>query len=313
MSRPLEPLGPDRSRLRARTSEVVADDHRSRAERVANWVDRALRPGGLAPRRALLGALLSMATICAIDVLTGDVFRLEALYVFPIVSVALHCQRRVDVVVTIVVAVALQAIGQSVEGEPMITRAIDSGVAVAASLLAVALARTLRRHYHASEERAATDALTGLPNRRAFDAVLEAEIDVRRRHGGTFSLALIDLDRFKALNDTQGHAAGDLALRLVSDTLSARVRASDAAARIGGDEFAVLLRNAPARDSDRIRDTLVSAIDLRLERAGFAVTASCGLVTFEKPPASAAVALEEADRAMYAVKAAHGRARGALA
>jgi hypothetical protein len=139
---------------------VVADDHRSRAERVANWVDRALRPGGLAPRRALLGALLSMATICAIDVLTGDVFRLEALYVFPIVSVALHCQRRVDVVVTIVVAVALQAIGQSVEGEPMITRAIDSGVAVAASLLAVALARTLRRHYHASEERAATDALT---------------------------------------------------------------------------------------------------------------------------------------------------------
>jgi diguanylate cyclase (GGDEF)-like protein len=211
------------------------------------------------------------------------------------------------------VAVALQAIGQSVEGEPMITRAIDSGVAVAASLLAVALARTLRRHYHASEERAATDALTGLPNRRAFDAVLEAEIDVRRRHGGTFSLALIDLDRFKALNDTQGHAAGDLALRLVSDTLSARVRASDAAARIGGDEFAVLLRNAPARDSDRIRDTLVSAIDLRLERAGFAVTASCGLVTFEKPPASAAVALEEADRAMYAVKAAHGRARGALA
>jgi diguanylate cyclase (GGDEF)-like protein len=92
----------------------------------------------------------------------------------------------------------------------------------------------------------------------------------------------------------------------VSDTLSARVRASDAAARLGGDEFIVLLRNAPARDVERIRETLVSAIDRRLEGAGFAVTASCGVATFEAPPASAALALEKADRAMYAVKATHG-------
>ena len=313
MHRSLEPLAPDPLRPRARESEAAAGRAPAAAERVANWVDRALRPGGLEPRRALIGALVSMAAIFAIDVLTDDRFRLDALYVFPIASVAMHCQRRADVLVAIVVAVALQAIGLRVGDDPLITRVIDSGVAIAASLLALALARTLRRHYQASEQRAVTDALTGLANRRAFDALLEAEIDVRRRHGGTFALALIDLDRFKALNDTRGHATGDLALRLVSDTLSARVRASDAAARLGGDEFAVLLRNAPARDSDRIRDTLVSAIDLRLERAGFSVTASCGVVTFEKPPASAAAALEEADRAMYAVKATHGGARGAVA
>lgn len=313
MNRSPEPLASDPSRPPIREPRTTAARGPAAAERVANWVDRALRPGGLAPRRALLGALLSMAAIFAVDLLTGDRFRLEALYVFPIASVALHCRRRADVAVSIVVAVVLQAIGLRVGDDAGITRVIDAGVAIAASLLAVALARTLRRHYQASEERAATDALTGLPNRRAFDAVLEAEIDVRRRHGGTFALALIDLDRFKALNDTQGHAAGDLALRLVSDTLSARVRASDAAARLGGDEFAVLLRNAPARDSDRIRDTLVSAIDLRLARAGFAVTASCGVVTFEKPPESAAAALEAADRAMYAVKATHGGTRGAVA
>jgi diguanylate cyclase (GGDEF)-like protein len=311
--RSLEPLAPDPSRPRACESEAAAGRAPAATERVANWVDRALRPGGLEPRRALIGALVSMAAIFAIDVLTDDRFRLEALYVFPIASVAMHCQRRADVVVAIVAAVALQAIGLRVGDDPVITRVIDSGVAIAASLLALALARTLRRHYQASEKRAGTDALTGLANRRAFDALLEAEIDVRRRHGGTFALALIDLDRFKALNDTRGHATGDLALRLVSDTLSARVRASDAAARLGGDEFAVLLRNAPARDSERIRDTLVSAIDLRLERAGFSVTASCGVVTFEKPPASSAAALEAADRAMYAVKVTHGGARGAVA
>lgn len=305
MRRSMEPFGPEPSHPGARGG---SSDRTSTpiVERLAAWVDRALRPGGLAPRRALLGALLSMTTIFAVDVLTGETVRLEALYVFPIASVALHCERRSDVVVAIVVAVVMQALGLRVQDETVLTRVVDSGVAVAASLLAVALARTLRRHYQASEERAATDALTGLPNRRAFDAVLEAEIDVRRRHGGAFSLALIDLDRFKALNDSMGHAAGDLALRLVSDTLSARVRASDAAARLGGDEFIVLLRNAPARDSERIRETLVSAIDLRLERAGFAVTASCGVATFETPPSSAALALEQADRAMYAVKATHG-------
>lgn len=319
MSVSMDPFGPNRSLSAAARVDrdgdpppPVTDRPVPAVDRLANWVDRALRPGGLAPRRALLGALLSMSAIFALDVLTGETVRLEALYVFPIASVALHCDRSMAVVVSIVVAVALQAIGLRVEDTTVFSRVLDTGVAVAASLLAVALARTLRRHYRASEERASTDVLTGLPNRRAFDTVLEAEIDVRRRHGGTFSLALIDLDRFKALNDTQGHAAGDLALRLVSDTLSARVRASDAAARLGGDEFAVLLRNAPARDGDRIRDTLVSAIDQRLSRAGFAVTASCGVVTFDQPPASAAAALEAADRAMYAVKATHGGTRGAM-
>jgi len=305
MSRSVEPVGPDLPPPRARGG-ATAGASIPVAERLAAWVDRALRPGGLAPRRALLGALLSMAAIFAADILTGEAVRLDALYVFPIASVALHCERLSHVVVAIVVAVAMQALGLSVQDETVLNRILDGGVAVAASLLAVALARTLRRHYQASEERAATDALTGLPNRRAFDAVLEAEIDVRRRHGGAFSLALIDLDRFKALNDSMGHAAGDLALRLVSDTLSARVRASDAAARLGGDEFIVLLRNAPARDVERIRETLVSAIDRRLEGAGFAVTASCGVATFEAPPPSAALALEKADRAMYAVKATHG-------
>jgi diguanylate cyclase (GGDEF)-like protein len=303
MSRSEHPLDPDDVHPAA-GGRVPASD------RLAAWIDRALRPGGLAPRRALLGALAAMGAIFAVDVFTGETVRLQSLYVFPIASVALHCDRRSDVALSIVIAIALQALGTTLRQEPALARVIDTGVALAASLLAVALA--LRRHYQASEQRAATDALTGLPNRRAFDAVLEAEIDVRRRHGGTFSIALIDLDRFKALNDTAGHAAGDLALRLVSDTLSARVRASDAAARLGGDEFVVLLRNATARDSDRIRDTLVSAIDLRLARAGFAVTASCGIATFDRPPASAAVALEAADRAMYAVKSARGVARGAV-
>jgi diguanylate cyclase (GGDEF)-like protein len=311
MSRSEHPLDPD-DLSPAAGGRVPGARPAPAADRLAAWIDRALRPGGLAPRRALLGALAAMGAIFAVDVFTGETVRLQSLYVFPIASVALHCDRRSDVALSIVIAIALQALGTTLRDAPALARVVDTGVALAASLLAVALARTLRRHYQASEQRAATDALTGLPNRRAFDAVLEAEIDVRRRHGGTFSIALIDLDRFKALNDTSGHAAGDLALRLVSDTLSARVRASDAAARLGGDEFVVLLRNATARDSDRIRDTLVSAIDLRLARAGFAVTASCGIATFDRPPASAAVALEAADRAMYAVKSARGVARGAV-
>lgn len=272
-------------------------------ERLVAWTDRTLRPGGIGERPALWGSLAAMGAIFAADAALGDAVRLEALYVFPIVAVALHCRQRAAVALAIAFAVVLQGAAASGNGTPMSLRMLDVAVAIAASLLAVGLARTVRRHFDASEERASTDALTGLPNRRAFDAVLEAELGIRRRHGGSFSLLMLDLDRFKALNDTAGHTAGDLALRVVSDTLRARVRASDAAARLGGDEFVVLLRQVSGADADRVRAGLVATIDRRLATAGFPVTASCGVATFDRPPPSAAAALALADQSMYARKA----------
>ncbi|MEI7446334.1 MAG: diguanylate cyclase, partial [Burkholderiales bacterium] len=208
MRRSLEPIAADPARTHTHGG-MAATAPSPAAERLAAWVDRGLRPGGLAPRRALLGALLSMAVIFGVDLLTGETVRLEALYVFPIASVALHCERRSDVVVSIVVAVALQSLGLGVHDAAVLTRVVDGGVAVAASLLAVALARTLRRHYRASEERAATDPLTGLPNRASVHEFVNGAI-ARGAGRDTFvALLFCDVDRFKLVNDSHGHGHGD--------------------------------------------------------------------------------------------------------
>ena len=100
-------------------------------------------------------------------------------------------------------------------------------------------------HHHNSRH----DALTGLPNRRAFDERLRAEIARVRRHGGALTLCLLDLDRFKQVNDTAGHGAGDQVLRAVAGHLQT-VRCEDAAHRIGGDEFGLILIAACATGAE---------------------------------------------------------------
>jgi diguanylate cyclase (GGDEF)-like protein len=106
----------------------------------------------------------------------------------------------------------------------------------------VQLAQRLR----AAEELAATDALTGLGNRRAFETQLSVEIAFSKRHRQPLSLLLLDIDHFKAINDEFGHPEGDRVLTYVAERLIASLRASDQAYRLGGEEFGVLLRECAA-------------------------------------------------------------------
>ena len=140
----------------------------------------------------------------------------------------------------------------------------------AATEASVALARATS--YRAAEARASTDALTGLPNRRYFDEFCGL-LARRRRSGDAVGVLMVDIDRFKRLNDTYGHATGDEVLRAVAGALAGAVREDDVPARYGGEEFAVLLRN-PSRQvaveiGERVR-AAVGELDLR------AVPASTG-------------------------------------
>jgi diguanylate cyclase (GGDEF)-like protein len=161
----------------------------------------------------------------------------------------------------------------------------------------------LRRAMIQMRALAMTDVLTGLANRPAFMQALERAIARQRRHGEAFTLLYLDLDGFKAVNDTAGHAAGDDVLREVASVLRDWVRKEDVAARVGGDEFAAVLVLAAedhgAAGADRIR----AAIADRMRAASRAVTASVGAVCFRKTPPSAAQALSIADELMYAAKA----------
>ncbi len=147
------------------------------------------------------------------------------------------------------------------------------------------------------------DSLTGLANRAAFEVLLERA--TAGAQAEPFCALFIDLDRFKLVNDTGGHAAGDALLRDVANTLAAKVRKSDTVARLGGDEFAVLLSNCPVAQAEVIAENLRSAVvayQLPWEGHVFGVGASIGLVPVDASYATAADVLRAADAACYAAK-----------
>lgn len=153
---------------------------------------------------------------------------------------------------------------------------------------------------------ASHDDLTGLPNRAAFERALNGSIASARDGKGQHGLLYIDLDRFKPINDTAGHAAGDALLKQVAETLRGCCRDSDMAARIGGDEFAVLLRDCSPASAKGTADRTVRAISaLVFSWAGqtYRIGASIGVTTVGAAPASPLGFMGEADAACYAAKA----------
>jgi diguanylate cyclase (GGDEF)-like protein len=122
-------------------------------------------------------------------------------------------------------------------------------------LCQVALQLDVRRHD------ASHDALTGLFNRRSFDTLLRQSASRSARYGWPFALALIDLDRFKELNDRLGHDEGDRVLRIIGDELRRSLRGGDAAARVGGDEFALILSNGGPEVVSNLITRLEEALD----------------------------------------------------
>ncbi len=155
------------------------------------------------------------------------------------------------------------------------------------------------------------DALTGLLNRRAMQEALEEQLQRSRRLGEPFSLLMIDIDHFKAINDAQGHAAGDRALQHLGTLLAAQMRDIDRVGRWGGEEFVVLLPGtalAQAQDAaERLRER-VQALPPRWQEQAVALTLSLGLSEWGGAADELAALLERADTALYRAKAA-GRNR----
>jgi len=145
------------------------------------------------------------------------------------------------------------------------------------------------------------DPLTGLANRRRFEQDLERQIERCARHGERAAVAVLDLDRFKGVNDAHGHVAGDRLLTAVATALQARRRATDVAARIGGDEFAVILIGVDERGAVTAATGIAAAIAEQARAAGLEATASVGVAMIE-PGVSADELFARADGAMYEAK-----------
>lgn len=159
--------------------------------------------------------------------------------------------------------------------------------------------RTLRRQ-------ALRDPLTGLFNRRFFDAGLAQEIMRSRRSGDPASLLMLDIDHFKNYNDEYGHEAGDAVLRAIGQLLQTQVRGGDVACRYGGEEFVILMPNAPLESAkERGKQILEAVRGLEIPHQGHllpSVTASLGVAEFPTHASDAEGILEAADHALYMAK-----------
>lgn len=177
----------------------------------------------------------------------------------------------------------------------------------AAREASAALARAYE--HRATEAQAATDALTGLPNRRYFDEFVTL-LARRRRAGDAVGILMVDIDRFKQLNDTHGHAIGDEVLRAVAGAIVSAVREDDVPARFGGEEFIVLLRNPDPGVAIEVGERIRAAVrGLELRRHGVrGVSVSVGVAVADGPDQAMDDLIATADRALYRAKRA-GRDR----
>lgn len=244
--------------------------------------------------------VIAVALIAAADKATGDQFGFFVLYLFPIALASWFAGSEAGLAISTFSAFAW------VWTEPAhpntlvlfweMTMRIITFVVVSISLARLRLAldheRLLSR----------TDPLTGVTNSRSFYELLERESRRAHRQGAPLSLAYIDLDQFKLVNDRFGHGAGDEVLRTVADTIAPNIRVADTLCRLGGDEFAILFPDTDAAAADAAIRKIHRVLAEAMEKGGWPVTFSIGLPTFLHPPLSAFDMIRKADALMYGAK-----------
>ena len=264
-----------------------------------------LEPFGRRPKILLLtlSGLLVVAQ-AMLNYRLGPDYSFDFFYLAPISLVAWFVSRRTGVFASIFSALVYfitDLSGTHFDNMPHIPY-FNLAARLGAFLFAAYFVSALRRSLDQEHELARTDDLTGAVNRRAFLEAAAQEINRARRHRHPFTVAYMDVDDFKKVNDRFGHSAGDQLLRSVAETIRETIREIDVVGRLGGDEFVVLL---PETDAEAAR-FVVSRVQQRIQAVADArhwpVTFSLGVVTWTTPPRTVDVMIKQADDAMYAVK-----------
>jgi diguanylate cyclase (GGDEF)-like protein len=278
----------------------------------------------------VLGVLMQLAVVAAAPQITFPYLaNLFTVFAFGMVSMSVRASVRVWTLQVLASALVLYLAGERAGSATRSTIELFLSWAYFALILARCLmlsvnANLMRKRLNESRSLLATsleqvkelathDELTQIPNRRALLARLEQERGRAERAGTPFSIAMLDLDHFKAVNDAHGHAAGDAVLQKFALTVLEHMRATDVFGRYGGEEFMLILVGAaPAaalEGTERIRSA-VAARDWNAVVPGLALTVSAGVATFRKGESGEAL-VARADAALYEAKRA-GRNRVAV-
>jgi diguanylate cyclase (GGDEF)-like protein len=254
------------------------------------------------PAVFLLG-VLCVAAVGALDFATGVDLRIYPLYFVPVSFVSWRLGKRAGISLAFLSAATWQ-VSNSLAGMDRAGALVavwNTGVQLVAFLVVALLIAELQSRLEREQELSRTDSLTGLANGRAFRERATLEVERTRRWGRPLTLACVDLDNFKALNDGFGHAVGDEVLRTVGASLRSAIRSTDLAARIGGDEFALLFPETDKQGARLVLEKVLGQLHQDMTRAGWPVTASVGSVTTTEASSTESL-LRQADQVMYEVK-----------
>jgi diguanylate cyclase (GGDEF)-like protein len=250
------------------------------------------------PAITVAGSALAVLGVGWLDAATGDRLSLSLFYLLPVAASAWAAGARAGGLMALLAATASLA-GDIVASGPDPVAAWNALVRLGVLAVVAATLSRLRTALETERQLARTDPLTGALNPRAFDAVAERELLRALRYGRPLSLAYLDLDGFKLVNDTLGHSVGDRLLQAFVAELLTQVRPTDVVARIGGDEFVILMPETAPEDAAvalaRIRERLLE----RMRMYGWPVTVSVGISAPSGPGTTLDALVADADRAMY--------------
>ncbi|MEO6066708.1 MAG: diguanylate cyclase [Gemmatimonadales bacterium] len=253
-----------------------------------------------------VAAFAGIAVICAVDFLTGVEYRVFPLYFVPLSVAAWYLGRSGALAGAVLCAFSwvgsnyLAGLRFSTPAVWVINFLMQGTAFVVVGMLIATVRNALAR----AAELSRTDSLTSLFNSRAFYEEAQRILARGRRYGHEGTLAYIDLDNFKAVNDTLGHHGGDDVIRRTADLIRQCIRMGDVSARLGGDEFVVLLPETGPEGAQVLLERLRSLLAETFGEGPCPVTASIGAVSFTAPPRDVEELVRLADAAMYAAKSA---------
>ena len=247
------------------------------------------------------GFLIALC-IAAADLLLRRAISISIFYFFPIILTTWLAGRMSGILLAAFSALlwlAVELICVAHHAEPFVpywNAFLQFGVFVIVLLLFDAFRR--------EKISARQDYLTGLGNRRQFFEHAETEINRLQRYEHAFTVAYIDVDNFKTVNDLYGHTAGDKLLKLIAETIRINIRVTDSASRLGGDEFALILPETDVKAAEKFFGKLYRHLSDAVMKSKWPVTLSIGIVTYVLPPDSIDEMIRIVDKLMYSAKSA---------
>ncbi len=253
----------------------------------------------------LAAAILGIAAVGLVDYASGLELRVYPFYFAPIALGARDGSTRRAIALAALAAFSWVLCNVAVHAERLAQPWIWSWNAIvqtAAFVFVAVLLADLRKRLANERALGRVDPLTDLVNFRGYRERAQLLLALARRNGRPITFVCIDLDHFKEVNDKSGHAEGDRALSIVASVLKAQSRTTDVVARIGGDEFAVVLPETDSGGAQIALERTRNALAIAMKEHGWPITMSAGAVVFSKNPPELDDALRQADALMYSVK-----------